>query len=122
MQHFKLKPSADTTYFGGKSGSGTYQTIINQIPPHDVFVSGFLGHCGILRHKRPASFNIGVELNPDVVADWKEHSNLKIYNNCFLDSLWILNRLKGDIFIYLDPPYPYSSIKSKRDRYGFKLL
>lgn len=37
-------PDIDT-YFGGKGGSGVYQAIINQIPPHNSFVSGFLGHC-----------------------------------------------------------------------------
>jgi DNA adenine methylase len=26
------------TYFGGKSGAETYQTIINQIPPHRIYV------------------------------------------------------------------------------------
>lgn len=31
------------TYFGGKAGSGTYQTIINQIPPHRVYIEPFVG-------------------------------------------------------------------------------
>lgn len=39
---------------GGKDGSGVAQRLINQIPPHDVFVSPFLGDCAILRKKLPA--------------------------------------------------------------------
>lgn len=31
------------TYKGGKAGAGVYQQIINQIPPHDVYIEPFLG-------------------------------------------------------------------------------
>ena len=51
MTYFDIKGS----YYGGKSGAGIYQQIINQIPPHEAFISGCLGYCGIMRHKRPAS-------------------------------------------------------------------
>ena len=50
------------TYPGGKAGAGVYQRIINQIPPHDVYVEPFLGDGALLRRKRPAGRNIGIEL------------------------------------------------------------
>ena len=42
------------SYFGGKNGSGVYQTIINQIPKHSVYCELFLGRGTIMRYKKPA--------------------------------------------------------------------
>lgn len=58
------------TYPGGKGGAGTYQAIINQQPPHAVYIEPFLGHGGVLRRKRPAAKNIGVDLDAAVIARW----------------------------------------------------
>jgi DNA adenine methylase len=33
-------------YPGGKSGAGVYQTIINLMPPHTVYIEPFLGGGG----------------------------------------------------------------------------
>jgi hypothetical protein len=41
-------------YAGGKNGAGVYQTIINLMPPHDVYIEPFLGGGAIMRQKRPA--------------------------------------------------------------------
>jgi DNA adenine methylase len=46
-------------YYGGKDGAGVAQRLINQIPPHRVFVSAFLGDCAVLRRIRPAELTIG---------------------------------------------------------------
>jgi site-specific DNA-adenine methylase len=46
------------TYPGGKNGSGVYQQIINQIPPHEIYVEPFLGGGAILRMKKPAAKSI----------------------------------------------------------------
>lgn len=54
------------SYPGGKAAAGVYQTIINQIPPHDVYCEPFLGDGAILRRKRPARRNIAVELDRSV--------------------------------------------------------
>jgi hypothetical protein len=53
---------------GGKAGAGVYQRIINQIPPHDVYVEAFLGDGAILRRKKPARRNIGIESDPGTIA------------------------------------------------------
>lgn len=49
------------SYPGGKNASGTYQTIINLIPPHTVYIEPFLGSGAILRQKKPAAISYGIE-------------------------------------------------------------
>lgn len=52
------------TYPGGKAR--LHQWLINRIPPHSVFVSTHLGNCAVMRYKRPAKLNIGIDLDPAV--------------------------------------------------------
>lgn len=58
-----------TTYPGGKAR--LYQWLINRIPPHSVFVSTHLGNCAVMRYKRPAKLNIGIDLDPAVIEMWQ---------------------------------------------------
>lgn len=60
-------------YPGGKAGAGVYQTIINLMPPHEVYIEPFLGGGAILRMKRPARLNIGVDLDPAVIETWRNN-------------------------------------------------
>jgi DNA adenine methylase len=48
-------------YKGGKNNSGCFQQIINQLPPHQVYVEPFLGSGAILRIKKKARLSIGIE-------------------------------------------------------------
>lgn len=57
---------------GGKDGAGVYQGLINQIPPHDVYVAAFLGDDAIMRRKRPALWNVGIDLDAENVARWAD--------------------------------------------------
>ena len=52
-------------YPGGKGNC--YQQIINQMTPHSVYIEPFLGHGYVMKAKRPAALNIGIELNRDVL-------------------------------------------------------
>lgn len=54
-----------TTYPGGKNS--VYHHIINQIPPHRVYIEGFYGSGAIMRRKFPAKLNIGVDLDASVL-------------------------------------------------------
>jgi len=115
---------ASTSYFGGKSGSGTYQTIINQIPPHSLYVEGFAGLAGVYRRIRPAQESLLVEINPDTIASLIDLGvdQRNIYKGSMLD---VLQDFKSTldynhVFIYLDPPYPLSARKSDT-RYKFEL-
>jgi len=57
-------------YPGGKSGSGVYHRLINLMPPHLVYCEPFLGGGAVMRLKRPAPYNVGVDLDADVIAGW----------------------------------------------------
>jgi hypothetical protein len=55
-------------YPGGKNGCGTWQKIINLMPPHEVYIEPFLGSGAVLRRKRPARLNVGIDLDARMVA------------------------------------------------------
>ena len=57
------------SYPGGKGR--TYQHIINHLPPHEVYIAAFLGEDAVMRKKRPAVVNIGIDPDPDVIARWR---------------------------------------------------
>jgi hypothetical protein len=59
---------AGMPYPGGKNGAGVYQTLINLMPPHDVYIEPFLGGGAVMRLKRPARLNIGIDLDPASLA------------------------------------------------------
>jgi site-specific DNA-adenine methylase len=101
-------------YFGGKAGSGTYQQIINIIPPHRVFGVPFLGHCGITRNIKKASVTILNDFDSTVTDAWYDYlPNLDshgwfIHNTdfrIFLDLYFSRMLNKEDTVIYCDPPY-----------------
>lgn len=116
-----------STYFGGKGAAGVVHRIINQIPRHEVFVSGFLGHCAVLRFKKPAARQIGIEVDPEVVgtwararyAGWPASQQVAIAAGSFLD-LDLPELLMPSTFLYLDPPYLHET-RSSRCRYRFEL-
>jgi DNA adenine methylase len=57
---------------GGKDGAGVVQRLVNEIPPHDVFVSAFLGDCAVMRTIRPAVQSIGIDLDRENVGRWAD--------------------------------------------------
>jgi site-specific DNA-adenine methylase len=119
------------TYNGGKGGDGVYQTIINQIPPHQTYIELFLGGGYILRTKKPAWYrNIGIEINPAVFKKWNDARETGIHDfdilhDCGIEFLGntigeMVTRKKEDTFIYADPPYPRDTRKSARPLYEFE--
>jgi hypothetical protein len=70
-------------YPGGKGGAGVYQTLINLIPPHEVYIETHLGGGAIMRYKKPAKYNIGIDIDPDVIELWKTRGNIGISGDCF---------------------------------------
>jgi len=110
------------TYNGGKNGSGVYQAIINQIPPHLVFISGFAGNCGVLANKRPASMaNIAIDLDTSVSEAWKEIPGIISLNQDTTRFIPDLIRsypadIIPNIYLFLDPPY-LKSVRSGSGNY-----
>lgn len=110
-------------YFGSKNGSGVYQTIINYIPPHKVYIEPFLGSGAILRFKRPAELNIGIEIDKKTIKKFwtPKPPGAIIINDDAIQ--WLKDyRSHGDnVLIYIDPPYPISSRRNKIKVYRYEL-
>lgn len=109
------------TYPGGKNGSGVYQAIINQIPPHDRFVEVFLGSGSISRLMRPAAASIGVDADAAAIEAFPKDArpNMELLN---VDARAFLESFPGkwnnaNTFMYLDPPYLFETRKSQRSIY-----
>ncbi len=115
------------TYPGGKNGSGVYQQLINLIPPHHTYIEAFLGGGALMRAKRPAVKNIGIDINPAVIMEWSRNTpeipNLELHTSSapyFLYSNYHLGRIDPGTFIYCDPPYLMSTRSSQRQLYEFE--
>lgn len=104
-------------YPGGKNHTGIFQRIINLIPPHRVYVEGFLGSGAIMRFKSPAPVTIGIDRlapNPALLQAGRE-----IIQADFL--AWAAAYpWQGDEFVYLDPPYLHGT-RTKKKMYEFEM-
>ncbi|MBS4041362.1 MAG: hypothetical protein KGZ81_12285 [Flavobacteriales bacterium] len=118
------------TYNGGKNGSGVYQQIINQIPQHKIFISGFCGNCGVLAHKLPASMaNIAIDLDNAVTQKWSIIPGISSINadcisfisNCLQFIQIASPNLIDEIVIYLDPPYLQETRKGNKALYKHEM-
>lgn len=107
------------SYPGGKSLSGVYQLIINQIPPHKVFIETHLGGGAVIKNKKPADVNIGIDIDPSVISKWSDNDSIKLIQG---DAIGYLNKFKfiGHEFLYVDPPYLRSTRKSNRKIYNYE--
>lgn len=108
-------------FTGSKAGAGVYHKIINEIPPHDTYIEGFLGHGAILQKLRPAPVQtIGIEIDPQIVTEWEGIGlgHVVLYAD-------VLHFLKGNhnsfegqrVFMYLDPPYLRSTRSYTKEKY-----
>ena len=107
------------SYPGGKSLSGVYQFIINHIPPHKVYIETHLGGGAVIKNKKPADINIGVDVDPSVISRWSKNDSIQLTQQ---DALEYLNQYEftGDEFVYVDPPYLHSTRKSNRRIYDYE--
>lgn len=110
-------------YNGGKGNC--YHHIINQLPPHDLYIEPFLGGGAVLLNKKPARRTIGVEIDPKTLTLWKgdEVPSLELVNMCginFLRAFRYAYPFTGRELVYLDPPYVRSARDSKDKMYSFE--
>ena len=109
------------TYPGGKSGAGVYQQIINQIPPHRVYIEPFLGGGAVMLNKKPAIVNIGIDSDTAVISTWQ---NLKVHlpDPTIIkgDAISFLSSYnwQGNEYVYCDPPYLFETRSCKRALYN----
>lgn len=91
-------------YPGGKGK--TFQHVINLMPPHRVYIETHLGGGAVMRHKRPASHSIGIDVDEQVISTWsrREDRGVELRRERAEDFL-ALYQFQGDELIYADPPY-----------------
>lgn len=99
-------------YPGGKSK--TFHHVINHIPPHKVYIEPFLGSAAVMKAKRPATRDIGIELDPRVHRQLKlELPRAEILLGDGIDYLGRFN-FDGTEVVYCDPPYVPTTRRQKR--------
>jgi site-specific DNA-adenine methylase len=102
-------------YPGGKGA--IYQKLINLMPPHEIYIETHLGGGAVIRHKRPASTNIGIEKDPRIIELWKNIDSLN-FQLVHDDAYTFLRSYKfiGTELVYCDPPYLRSTRKSRKKK------
>jgi len=117
-------------YPGGKAGAGVYQRIINLMPPHQVYIEAFLGGAAIMRHKRPARLNIGIDRDPHVIQTVKflwpsifGDGGRAAFQFAEADALEYLAAYPwtGQEMVYCDPPYLMSTRSTRRRIYRHEM-
>lgn len=91
-------------YDGGK---GTcYAQLINLMPPHEVYVETHLGGGAVMRNKKPASRQIGIERDAKVIAATKDVFSgiCEVVHGDAIE--WLqAESLTPETLVYVDPPY-----------------
>lgn len=94
------------SYPGGKGSSGTAQQIINCMPPHERYIECFLGAGTIMRIKKPAMVNIGIDADKKPITTYQRKENEILLCT---DTLSYLEEFEHEscesTLIYADPPY-----------------
>lgn len=112
------------TYFGGKEAAGSYQQIINQIRPHDVYIELCLGNGTVLRYKARAAVSYANDINPDLIAAWRNIWSADDVVFTISDAIGFLRGFRFEphlrYCVYIDPPYPHCCRKSGH-RYAFEM-
>lgn len=108
------------SYFGGKSGAGVYQTIINQIPKCSIYVEPMVGGGGVLRNLHLPETIVINDIDTAVIDNFNfngqlQDMDIKVYNE---DYKSVCLKYDGfDTVIYFDPPYHFETRKCKRKIY-----
>lgn len=106
------------SYPGGKGGAGIYQIIINQVPPHEVYIEPFLGSGAIMKKKSAATCSIGVDSDRAILDRFPKDAQPGLTLICD-DALRFLITYgwTGREFVYCDPPYLMETRSSKKRIY-----
>lgn len=91
-------------YPGGKGK--TFQHVINLMPVHDVYIETHLGGGAVMRHKKPARVNIGIEADASVLAAWPEMLDQDVQLVLAQAEDFLAQYpFTGRELLYVDPPY-----------------
>lgn len=94
-------------YPGGKNSS--FRTIINEIPPHRLYVEPFLGSGAVFRNKRAADSSILSDLCPSAISAARSSpafsgDRISVAQKCAFELLPSLPPSRQTV-VYCDPPY-----------------
>lgn len=105
-------------YPGAKEAAGVYQRIISLMPPHDVYIEACLGGGAIMRRKRRAERNIGLDPDGCTIAAFGEARSNRDVELVKADCCeWLpAFQWRGDELVYLDPPYLGSTRRVRHRR------
>jgi DNA adenine methylase len=106
------------SYFGSKATSGLCQPIIAMMPPHDTYIETHLGGGAIMKRKPPALTNIGIDIDPQPLAEFTCDYPVQRVNGCAHRFLADYD-YQGRELVYSDPPYLLHTRTSRR-RYRFE--
>lgn len=126
-----------SSYPGGKNGAGVFQTLINLMPPHDVYIEPFLGGAAVMRAKRPARVNVGIDRDPAALELARAAAGVfagasrpiqreaiapefRFDCGCGIEFLRSYP-FAGRELVYCDPPYVRSTRSSPRDLYRYEM-
>lgn len=114
-------------YPGSKAASGVYQSIINLMPKHAIYIEPFLGSGFILKNKDACSLQIGIDLNRSCINKFSDKDPSLFYSAdslTFLDAAGpFINAIHAQfapILIYCDPPYLIESRRSGAAIYKYE--
>lgn len=104
-------------FYGGKGK--TFQQLINLMPPHEVYIETHLGGGSVIRNKRPAKRNIGIEIDPKVFQMWPEEEKVPELELIQADAVVFLKRYRftGNEMVYCDPPYLRETRRNRSRKY-----
>ena len=98
-------------YPGGKGLS--FRHLINLMPPHSRYIETHLGGGAVMRNKRPAQVNVGIDIDERVAKLWERRQAYTVITGCVLDALPALEP-DADTLIYADPPYLADTRRTER--------
>lgn len=119
-----------TKYKGGKNGNGTFQTIINEIPFHDIYSELYAGSAAVFFNKKSSSISILCDKSREQSLKLKKSvpSGVIVLNcdttasiDIFVSFFNLLHSLGHSVFCYLDPPYPFISRSHKKPIYKHEM-
>lgn len=104
-------------YYGSKAASGLCQNIIAMMPPHDTYIETHLGGGAVMKRKPPTVNNIGIDIDPEALANFDCAYPVHLVNDCAHHFLGTYNYC-GTELIYCDPPY-LSETRTWHRKYRF---